>query len=199
MLFYGVKIKDKDLSFFFDALRFLAQPDALRHSHITVRGPYQRQINIEPYIRERLGDLGIISPGNFFYSNQNTVFLHCEIVGIRDIWNKPSYQDGIVHLTVYDGSDRDDAQHVNQLLHQYQWNIWTRPTELMLLEKKTVSTEALNILEPDFVRRFGSFFRFDRDISRVKRMKFSERLYHMKAILDYLEKMYMVPRFIRDS
>lgn len=194
MIFYGVHIRDKDLSFLFDAIRLLSQPDALRKTHITVRGPYKHRIDIERYNSKGLGDLGLIQPGNFFLNRQRTVFIHCDIVGIRDIWNKPDYQDGIAHLTLYDGDSSAEAKSIVDLLSMYPWNIWTRPTKLVEIEKKTINTESINILEQDFTRRFIRFFNFSRDVSYLRKIAFHDRLKMIHLTLEYMRTRYMVPR-----
>lgn len=198
MIFYGVYIKNQDLGFLFDALRFIAQPDALRRAHITVRGPYERRIDIEQFNQNPLGDLAITKPGHFFFNQQQTVFLHCEIVGIWDVWKKPDIRNGVVHLTVYDGNNKEESREIFNIIQHYPWNIWTQPTPLVELEKKTVNTEAINILEPDFSRRFMDLFEKTFDISRVRRFSFLERKDMIKVIIDRIHDKYG-PKSLKNS
>ena len=157
-IFYGVALTDKRLSLAFDLIRFLAQPDAHRKTHITVRGPYKKRLSKTQIEKYEFFDIGIEQPGHFFFSRQNTVFLSCVVPGIRDAWHKPDFQDGIPHLTVYDGRDREFADDIHKILLNYPWNIWGRSTGLFELKKKSPSTIDMNIYEHEF-----SFF-FNKNI-----------------------------------
>jgi hypothetical protein len=77
MIFYGVQIADRQLSALFELLRFVVEPDAVRRAHITVRGPYQDEIDISRFAAMRLGPIRIGGVGNFFPDGQSTVFFHC--------------------------------------------------------------------------------------------------------------------------
>ena len=195
MIFYGVYIRDPDLAFLFDALRFIAQPDALRKAHITVRGPYERRINIDHFNKKSLGDLCIERPGNFFLNRQNTVFLYCEIVGIWDVWNKPDFQGGIVHLTVYDGNDEKTARQIFEALSRFDWKIWTKPTKLMELEKKVINNEVINILEPDFSKSLNRMMGEPIDLSSLRRAGLPERMKY----INYLAKRINIGYAFRSS
>ncbi len=190
MHFYGVKIADDHLAFLFDAARFVVQPDALRKTHITVRGPYNNRINLSKLNKKPLGDLGILQPANFLLINQNTVFLKCEVVGIRDVWHKPDFQDGVVHLTIYDGKNHEHAKEIYDCLNSYKWNIWTKPTNLHLLEKKIINSTTLLFKAPRFVYEFNNLINPDFDIEHIQHMDFKTRKKIFNTILNLIIQRY---------
>lgn len=141
-IFYGVYIEDVRLSACLDLIRLLGEPEYYRRCHITVRGPYTRKLSendLERFngtLNEVLHTLSVLGVGSFFLGAQNTVILECEIVGVRDIWHKPSYQDGIPHITLYDGKSRQMALAVMAISKKYKWKIVTKVSDLTVIEKK---------------------------------------------------------------
>lgn len=148
-IFYGVELVDKDLTICLDALRFLAEPQYYRRSHVTVRGPYERALSkktlstINSTFEERFRSVVIGSPISFFFGKQNTVVLPCEIPGIRDVWKKPDYSDGIAHITLYDGKSRRDAEALLYILKKYRWHIIAKTTAIQKLDTKIDPLEDL--------------------------------------------------------
>lgn len=141
-IFYGVHLKNAELSSCIAMIRYLTEPGFYRPTHITIRGPYERslssrvlsQINkrFEPQSRY----VEIVGSGTFFLGKQNTIILKCEIPGVKDVWNKPSFADGVPHITLYDGSSRSDALAINHVVKNHDWSLIADVTEIVELESK---------------------------------------------------------------
>jgi hypothetical protein len=142
-IFYGVYLDDIRLSACLDLIRLLGEPDYYRRCHITVRGPYERRLSQQDLfrfndtLRDVLHSLTILGVGSFFFGQQNTVILEAEIVGLKDIWHKPSYQDGKPHLTLFDGKSKQMGLAIRATAKKYNWNITTKISDLQIIEKKT--------------------------------------------------------------
>lgn len=142
-IFYGVYIDDVRLSACLDLVRLLGEPEYYRRCHITVRGPYERRLpqsdldRFNQTLREVLHRLTVLEVGSFFFQQQNTVILECEIVGLRDIWHKPNYQDGTPHITLFDGASRQMALAIRAVAKKYKWDIVTKISGLQVIEKKS--------------------------------------------------------------
>lgn len=199
-IFYGIQIRDKDVSIALDAIRFICQPDALRHTHITVRGPYTKRIDTSNFEKAKLGAIRIEGPGNFFIEKQSTIFLTCSVPGLVDIWHKPDYKHVRPHITIYDGKNLTEAKQIFNTITNYKWNIYINPSNIVELEKKKHNTEMLNIIEPEFVRyimqdvlgseyfdndkiRIQRIFSLD-DITKIKKISFDNRLLILRRIIE---------------
>lgn len=183
MYFYGVHFYRPDAQFAFDALRFLAEPDAYRKAHITVRGPYQRHIDIERFPDVKLGSMQVFSAGSFFGPRQNTVFLYCSIPGYVDLVKKNDFGSSPPHLTIYDGRSREEAMAIQSALRSFPWMLWFEPTDIGLLERKTVNNEMIDILEYEFASRFRRAFRTGLNMKDVPKLRFSQRLDMMRGLM----------------
>ena len=109
-LFYVIGIADHLVRNCLNAMRLLAEPSSKGDAHITIRGPYERKINVKPFERIVAGTtVSVIGAGSFFCEGQSTVFLRCGFPEIEMVWHKPNYVEINAHITIYDGKDRDFA------------------------------------------------------------------------------------------
>lgn len=179
--FYGVYIKDPQISAALDLVRFLAEPDALRFSHITLRGPYQQELSslqLEQVNDTVTGDWSVYlsGPGYFFSPKQNTVMLRVGLNGLQKIVKKPDYKDAVAHITLYDGGDRIFAQSLLEAIHRFDLYRRVPVTHLIKIGKK--APVARNFIEfyPEFrnayYRYIGSNLLPDQvaDIDATKRL-----------------------------
>lgn len=103
-----------------DTIRLLANPEERWRAHLTVRGPYLRQLGAEVLARYNEGLRGnvVTVDGVDQFANalpnQHTVFFHCTGSRLRPVWHKPSFPGYTPHITLYDG-DRPEV--ARQLLH----------------------------------------------------------------------------------
>lgn len=178
----------------FDLIRFLAEPDSFRRTHITVRGPYSRQLSdneerrIHSHFTPDKRYLEAVGIGSFFFGRQNTVVLHCDIPGIRDIWNKPDFREGKPHLTLYDGKSREFALVIRNILRETVPHFNTKVSELVLLEKKRDPSEYNDAYFSDVNALVGSLFGEE----------FSIRKIQQEAALDRVVRIGTVARAIKD-
>jgi len=125
-VFYVLHVKEKSLSDCLDAIRFLCDPAEKQKAHITVRGPYQRKIDIRSVNDKVAGRIvSIDGVDNFFAYNQNTVFFHCSAPVLTTVWKKPDFPFN-PHLTIYDGRSTEFAHRLYDILkaHTYRLRFW---------------------------------------------------------------------------
>lgn len=135
-LFYVIHIGQRALAECVDAIRFICNPAEKQRAHLTVRGPYQKRINISRMSRKIVGDtVSIESVGNFFDSGQNTVFFHCSAPELKDVWKKPHYPFN-PHITLYDGTSREFAQRLYAVISRYNYSLKFQANELEPIESK---------------------------------------------------------------
>lgn len=154
MFFVAVEFSDQKLARAFELLRIVLEPDAARRAHVTLRGPYEHKKNINKSVFNRdVGRMTVRPPKHFFSDItrkrvQNTVYLEIEILHIDEFWHKPDYPDGIPHLTIYDGPDRNFAWTVFNMLKRHQWRFAANSSPLKILERKQ-SVESAYLTELD--------------------------------------------------
>jgi hypothetical protein len=135
-VFYVLHVKAKPLADCLDAIRFLCNPAEKHRAHITVRGPYRHKIDIDSANDKISG--GIVSfdgVGNFFDSNQNTVFFRCSSPRLRAVWRKPDFPFN-PHLTIYDGKSSDFAHRLFDLLRRHEYRMRFRAEQLEAIESR---------------------------------------------------------------
>lgn len=151
MFFVAVRFSDEKIARLFDLARLILQPDFARPSHITLRGPYQSKSNIsDTIIGKDVGKISIRRPGHFFNEKQSTVFLDIGISGVADFWHKPDYPDGVPHLTIYDGKDRQFAWVVFRALSSHGWKLTLNSSPMHVLDAKRP-------VETDFIWQFERY------------------------------------------
>lgn len=135
--FYGLYLNDERLEAALELIRFVGEPDYLRRPHITVRGPYERK---QDALLEKLGYspkyVFVRGVAAFFFENQNTVLLECDLPEKDRVWRKPNFPDGKPHITLYDGRSRNLALSLRLSLKQCKWQFRTPVGGLDIIEKK---------------------------------------------------------------
>ncbi len=201
-IFYGVYIEDERLSAALDLIRFFAQPGHFRRTHITVRGPYTRPLSkavvkkMEKRFLEDARYLEIIGVGSFFFGNervgpgQNTVILRCEIPGIRDIWNKPDYQKGAPHITVYDGESRSFANLIRDTLNEYRWQISTKISGLHIVEKKKDPEQYFKMYFDSLTKLSIEIFGTELDFADIGKADPVDRIVLIRRTCEFIEQNY---------
>jgi hypothetical protein len=154
-VFYVLHVQEKPLGDCIDAIRFLCNPSEKQRAHITVRGPYQKKIDIEGINRRLVG--GIVSidgVGNFFDSQQNTVFFRCSAPKLKAVWRKPDFPFS-PHITIYDGGSAEFAHRLYDLLNRYDYSLRFRADELEAIEstKGQKSLQLALAFNSSFVRK----------------------------------------------
>lgn len=195
-LFYGVYLTNLELAAGLDLIRFFSEPEYFRRSHITIRGPYEKRLSAKFELKlERLySDAGrtleVVGVGSFFFgreqSNQNTVILQCELDGAERVWNKPDFQDGKAHITLYDGPSRNFALALRHTLKKYSWNFRAKTTGLEALDKKQDPTEYLQIYFYRAQAICDKLFEGEVAINRFELRSELERIYLIDRVSNYL-------------
>jgi hypothetical protein len=103
-LFYGVYLASESISTILDLVRFFAEPDGIRFSHITLRGPYS--VNLPRTFLEKINSdpkyewlVELKEPEGFFLDRQSTVVISVDLLMLTDAFYKKDYRDGIPHIT----------------------------------------------------------------------------------------------------
>lgn len=131
--FYVTYVAEPDLQIALDAIRLLADPTENTLAHITIQGPYS-ELPTQPLATLALEGqvVRVLRTGDFFRSNQNTVFLECECDGFHERWFKPNYEYR-PHITIYDGPSRAFARQLRKLLSRHPAELTFHSTGLALL------------------------------------------------------------------
>ena len=122
--FHVLYLPDGLMASCIDAIRALANPAEKHRAHITVGGPY-RGIRTDVGGSSRLvegSEINIDDPGNFFDFEQNTVYLRCHSPKLEDVWDKYDYGFN-PHITLYDGSSREFARRLWDVVSDRTYNI----------------------------------------------------------------------------
>jgi hypothetical protein len=139
--FYGTYIKNNALSVVFDLIRFVAEPDNIRFSHITLRGPYkfllsQAALDSINYKIDRVPFVETIRPELFSSSKQSTVVILIDLHSLAEVVYKPDFPNSVPHLTMYDAGDPGFARELYSLVAQYMWTGRYEVTPLQLIRRK---------------------------------------------------------------
>ncbi len=135
-VFYVLHIKEKALADCVDAIRFICNPLEKQRAHLTVRGPYQKKIDVSGISRKIEGDTVLInSVGNFFDSGQATVFFRCSAPELRNVWNKPNYPFN-PHITIYDSESKEFARRLFAVMSKYHYYLKFQANELEAIESR---------------------------------------------------------------
>lgn len=126
-LFYVLFPPSGEVSARLDTIRYLANPRERWPVHITVRGPYGRQLPstlLAQYNRDLHGNkIEVSGAGHFIGPSQHTVFLACEGSRLKYVWAKSDYGYH-PHLTLYDDGDAKIASDVERVVrgHDFRWS-----------------------------------------------------------------------------
>jgi hypothetical protein len=184
---YGVYLKDNHLAMGLDLIRFFMEPDAVRSSHITLRGPYQKSHSLgfaKQADLEQISDwsIALAEPDVFFSKKQNTVFIRVDLKQLKCLWKKPDYPDGIPHITLYDGADRETAKSLFEIVSRHRWDFMADVSQLRTIDQKW-RLEAI-ALARQFVDSYSYFLGSSlTQPSAVRDMELSERLLLVQKIL----------------
>lgn len=133
-IFYVLHIREKVLADCVDAIRFICNPTEKQRAHLTVRGPYQKRIDVAAISKRIVGDtVSIDRVGDFFDAGQNTVFFHCTAPELKNVWNKPNFPFN-PHITLYDGKSREFARRLYAVISRYDYCLRFRADELEPIE-----------------------------------------------------------------
>ena len=144
-VFYGIYIHDIRVTTCFDAIRLVCDPTVLGHSHVTIRGPYSRKNYGKNLLWKQFPaqEVYISCAGSFFEHNQNTVFLKCKVPHLDKVQWKPSYPNGISHITLYDGSSRHFAEELIDVLKKFDWRMTVMSGLIQILRECQPSEELI--------------------------------------------------------
>ena len=133
-IFYVLHIREKALADCVDAIRFICNPAEKQRAHLTVRGPYDKRIDVKAMSRKIVGDIvSIENVGNFFDFGQNTVFFHCTASELKSVWSKPHYPFN-PHITLYDGSSKEFAHRLYAVISRYSYRLRFQADQLEPIE-----------------------------------------------------------------
>jgi hypothetical protein len=187
-IFYVLHIRERALADCVDAIRFLCNPAEKQRAHLTVRGPYQKRIDVTAISKKIVGDMvSINSVGNFFDSGQNTVFFHCTAPELRNVWNKPHYPFN-PHITLYDGGSKEFARALFGVISRYSYCLRFQAEELEPIQaiKGQESMSLAFAFNSKFVwRALGEKIgpRVVADLSEARKLQLVERLcQHLSAM-----------------
>ena len=168
-------------------MRLLAEPSSKSDAHITVRGPYQREINIEPLGKIVAGTtVSVIGAGSFFEERQSTVFLKCGFPEMRMVWHKPDYAEMSSHITIYDGKDRDFASTLLSHLLQRRLFFSFPATKLMPLKSLAGQTSLDLRMSIDF-SEVQKITRVEIDWQNIHLMESKQRLTYIDILSDFFQ------------
>jgi len=186
--FYGVYLKSTAISTILDLVRFVGEPDSIRFSHITLRGPYEvglgknhlRQLNHA--ISDRT--IRMLAAERFVSSRQSTAVITVDLLQLNHLVHKPDYPEGTPHITIYDGKDQDFCTEVYNLAREYNWENSLEVSSLMeITPKKKIEQEFLPFFD-NFFRYFHALVGDSGLISKVRYMQDYERLSIIGYILE---------------
>ena len=186
--YYGVYPAEKSISRLFDLARLIVQPDYARKAHVTLRGPYDKKPSSRSiWLRKSLTGSCITRPSTFFNEWQNTVYLGVTFFEMNEISWKPDFEDGIPHLSIYDGNDRSFAWQVLSVLKEFRWQMPIDLTPVLILEKKKDVTSSF-FLELDEIDLAFDYIA-ERPLKRdyIKSMHMGQRIFFLKKIFSAIE------------
>jgi len=179
--FFGINIKAQKIDLMFDFIRIILESDFARKNHITLRGPYNRKPKLNSkWLSQKIGPAILSKPDTFFFDDQNTVFLRCELVGIDDIWYKPDYPAGTPHLSIYDGPDRQFAWQVLMTLREFPWQMMLEMSDVKIIEKKSDFVTNFIFNQDDIDQALDEIGGTKYTVEQLKSMKVGQRILLLK-------------------
>lgn len=105
-------------------IRYINNPSIQSFPHITVRFIYE-SITGNNYLRKaRVGYLNLIKPNVFENKNGSyTIFLQCESDDLEELEYKYDYPFSRLHITLYEGTNKDYAYKLLKLLNSINWKV----------------------------------------------------------------------------
>lgn len=187
---YVLYIPDERVKEYVDAIRYISSPDQKHSGHITVRGPYKNKIPVDKINKNFSGNqITITGVGNFFDCDQNTVFFKCKGTFLEKVWEKRDYDDYLPHITIYDGDDKQFAEHLFNTIKQFHYNITYKADKLELLKGQTGQKSAeLGLNHSMDIYKNASDIN-NLNLSDLKRKPESERLKIIKYLCRQLSEL----------
>lgn len=160
--FYGIHLQSGKLSAAFDVIRYLSEPDSVRFSHITLRGPYSkplssyalRELNLH---KPREWRVRLDGAGAFTGLGQNTVIIKVDLLDLADLFYKPDFSNGTPHLTLYDGPEQSYALSLLRLLYRFDFHEFVLVSQLQKISPKAPISGSFAIIYNDFYDTFQKY------------------------------------------
>ena len=200
-LFYGVYLKDRSLSTALDYIRLLAEPKYFRRTHVTVRGPYKRKLNLHEESElnkkfRRSGEiLEIDGVGCFYEGDQSTIYLKCAIPGVMSVWRKPDFRNSFPHITLYDGNDRAFAEELKKIVSAVDWKFSVYVTGIRLIVSKRESNSIMEVLWEEPLKVGNKFVDGSKLLEIANCKNKNERLEWIKKLCEVINAKYVVECF----
>jgi hypothetical protein len=186
--FYGIYLQNTELSTALDLIRFLGEPDSIRFSHVTLRGPYEARLS-KSWLSEinQSGRydwrISLVKPDRFFAALQSTVLIRAHLGSLQELFHKPLFPKGVPHLTLYDGSERRFADGLYHMLDDYDWQQEVDVTPLREIGRKEKVDEVFLPFFMSFHKLFRQVVGDPAKIPFVKDMPADRRLDLIYAVL----------------
>lgn len=186
--FYGIHLQSSKLSAAFDVIRYLSEPDGIRFSHITLRGPYSQPLSSHTLREMNQHHAGrwavrLNGAGAFIGDNQNTVIIKIDLLELSDLFYKPDFDDGIPHLTLYDGTDLAYANSLLRILYRFDFHEQVDVSQLQKIGSKLPSGP-FAITHNEFYQTFVKFFGEEPSTNFVKSLSPEQKLLNVARILE---------------
>jgi hypothetical protein len=192
-IFYVTFLEQEPLRSGIDAIRLLANPSERLRTHITLRGPYEKEVSGFPRIDRMLAncDMAVHGVGCYFERYQNTVFWDVHEAMLRTAMKKRDFPTGKPHLTIYDGDSRKFGSQLLKLFTNRDVSFTFRPSKLSPIYSSGGQGSFdiwVNIDKP-FVSGILSY-----DFSRPKvlALNVEERLNAINLILDAMIRLSLI-------
>lgn len=183
-IYYVVYIKGEVVADCLNAILCLIKPKVKHPAHITVRGPYAKGIDIEPFNKQAWGiPLLLDGVGRFTNPGQHVVYLSCNAPKLKDVWWKPDYSF-VPHLTLYNGTSQEQADEIFAIANQYTYRLCFKATRL---EPLAIGGEPSSLRPINFNENKISAIAQEH-ISRktVTTLLYAQKLHAVNVILQYL-------------
>ena len=137
------------------------------------------------YLTQRkISYLNIIGPGTFNLEKNRSsyvVFLRCESEELEEIDYRPDYPYSRLHITLYEGSDRQYAETLYNELAKHPWLIRMTFTSPKSISKRTLGSKTSN--EFDYQRAYQEILNEERQFPNVEMLNFGQKLDLIRSIL----------------
>lgn len=186
--FYGIHLQSSKLSTAFDVIRYISEPDSIRFSHITLRGPYAqpltsynlRELNQH---RSRSWRVRLDGAGAFINKNQNTIMIKVDLLDLSDLFFKPDFSAGTPHLTLYDGTETSYARSLLRLLYRFDFHEMVEVSHLQRISSKKPISGSFVLLYNEFYNAFREFLDHEPSAEFVKNLSLDQKLKTIEHIL----------------
>lgn len=148
-VFYVIYLPERSIESHINAIKLLCEPNAKTVAHLTVRGPYLKQVSVDEISSAVSGtNIQVTGVDCFFEPNQNTVFLRCDGDSLRSVWRKSDFGYN-PHITLYDGGSRRFAEQLLDVLGNYNLSFSFKAPGLEPLVSVSGQTDASLVYSVD--------------------------------------------------